>query len=60
MLAVAGLLLALAVAGIVAAIVLFVKKKHLWGGLSLLIGLICGVVGLGLGGLVVLSKFAWH
>jgi len=40
MLAVAGLLLALAVAGIVA-----------WGGLSLLIGLICGVVGLGLGGL---------
>jgi predicted RNA methylase len=60
LLGVAGLLAVLAAAGIASSIVLFAKKKSLWGGLVLALSVGCGLLALCLAALVVLSMFAWH
>jgi hypothetical protein len=60
LLGVAGLLAVLAAAGIVSGVVLFTKKKSLWGGLVLVLAVACGLLALGVAALVVLSMFAWH
>jgi hypothetical protein len=56
----AGVLTVVAAAGIASSIVLFTKKKSLWGGLVLVLSLACGLLALSIAGLVLLSMFAWH
>ena len=58
--ATAGLLAVLAVAGIVVGIVLFVKKKPIWGAVVVTFGLGSGVVSIALGCLMIVASFAWH
>ncbi|MFO0663975.1 MAG: hypothetical protein U0174_08490 [Polyangiaceae bacterium] len=50
----------LAVAGIVASIVLFVKKKVLLGAVILTIAIVLGLLAGGTLVLLALSKLAWH
>lgn len=57
---VTGLLAFFAVAAIVAAIVLFVKKKPIWGAAVLVLGLGSGIVAVALGALMLVASLAWH
>ena len=57
---VATLLGILAVGLIVTSIVLFTKKKTLAGVLVLVAALLCGLMALGIAGLMILAMFAWH
>ncbi|HVJ94354.1 MAG TPA: hypothetical protein VM580_31415 [Labilithrix sp.] len=57
---VAALLGILAVGLIVTSIVLFTKKKTLAGVLVLVAALLCGLMALGIAGLMILAMFAWH
>ncbi len=57
---VAIVLAVVAVASIVGAIVLFVKKKTAAGVLVLIGGILCGLLALAIGALMALAMFAWH
>lgn len=57
---ISGTLAVLALACIVFGIVLFTKKRYVWGAVVTTLALICIATAIFLGGITLLSQFAWH